>query len=792
MSKVSPNQYLVEKKKGSKKSGNLRPSDDVDPKIKETPEWLHPYAEYLYGQFHHGGTYYNARDSLKMFENRLYGFGRQSTSKYHEAIGIKPESASSASSAENGGKSRRAEQMNIASINWEAMSPAPKFKNIVVNKFMSIDHTIDLVDLSPDIRDEKLKRKWARKFEIENPEFTGLLKAASGIPEMPQQNEMLPQDIEELEIFDRMGGFKTAAEAINKKVAYGNFHHSDWPEIKRKMLSDIFDMGVAGCKTYYDKDSGKVKVRYVDPCRAGYEYNRYNNSLKSNYYFEIVDYTVAELRTLTGAEEKDIEKIAKSFVGYNGNPAEWNSTYNAPPSPRDGQMGVQNYGYDSFVVPVLDFEVLSVDTNYHTKRTKPDGETRVYKEKFGKSYPHSNQRETITNKTLNLYQAKWIIGTDIMFDYGRKKDIPRRPNGEVVPSFYFYAIEGPSMIDLMRSDIDNVIYYSLKIQNLVQKTPGDNIAVDWGAMQGIQMNGTDAGPHDLMRIRRQGGPLIVNLTTQGTMRYGGGGLPVMTLPGGIGKHFEELIVLYDRAVQNMRALTGLNEVVDSTSPNPEVTRGQAVLAAQASNNALNSIYAAYLWLKSKSAYSMMHSTQLAVKYSKKTYDVYYSMAGKNAVEIISMTKDHTLKDLGIFVKIRATNEDRQETKQMLIQAYQSGQITASEYLFVKDYIDDGRTDDAIAFLAYREKQRAQQALEEKKAGAQEQGQQELQKLQLQSKIELEKEQQLSAIRIAEHEAMRQIDANYKIQEQDAESQNSIEEEAAKATLPNNSQKNTSK
>ena len=91
------------------------------------------------------------------------------------------------------------------------------------------------------------------------------------------------------------------------------------------MLEDLLDIGFAGCRDYVDMNTGRVKTKYLDPVNLIAQYSRSRNYENSSYFGYVEEYTIAELRVITGLPETMLNKIAHTNSGYYGNPAasEW-------------------------------------------------------------------------------------------------------------------------------------------------------------------------------------------------------------------------------------------------------------------------------------------------------------------------------------------------------------------------------------------------------------------------------------------------------------------------------------
>ena len=119
----------------------------------------------------------------------------------------------------------------------------------------------------------------------------------------------------------------------------------------------ICGLGMAVTKRSNDPNEG-IKTEYVDPINFIHSYTEDPNFADLLYAGHVKRISIQELKRLAGheLEEEDFKKIATSVKNKFGNdPAYLNSSsYNR-------KLQRNQYGYDEYMVDVLDFEFVSVD-----------------------------------------------------------------------------------------------------------------------------------------------------------------------------------------------------------------------------------------------------------------------------------------------------------------------------------------------------------------------------------------------------------------------------------------------
>jgi hypothetical protein len=155
---------------------------------------------------------------------------------------------------------------------------------------------------------------------------------------------------------------------------------------------------------------------------------------------------------------------------------------------------------------------------------------------------------------------------------------------------------------------------------------------------------------------------------------------------------EEFVRLIDLNIGLIRDLTGINQIADASTPNPEQSVGGSELAVAATNNALRPIYSGYIRLKEFTARKCALRVQLLVKHDKKAYEGYMPVVGRVGVKMLSIGADSI--DANYFIKLEArpTEAMKQEIRKAAIAAMQPSRdghsaIEYPDYLLINRALD---------------------------------------------------------------------------------------------------------
>ncbi len=659
------------------------PKDEIDPKDKNE-EWGRKWCEAMYAAWVTDRTGVPFSQIEELWNLRRYGAGNQPVSKYQKILLDESEPG--------------ADSEGYLNINWEIFSVAPKFKYVVVGMFEQQDHNIVATAVDPASTKLKEDAKFMKWFKSQFKDK--LQQIDSGMGNIQNNSEYLPGSVEELELYSQMGGFKLAKEMKIEQGLDYTFHISDWKETKRKILHDFLDINKAAVKDYLDPYTRKVKTRYVDPLAFIGQYSRHWDHRNMEYGGELIKESVSNIRKNTDITESELRNLAQFYNGRNGNGnfSSWTEG--------DLQIDTGGWKYDNFQIDVMDCEWFSVNSKYLSKRPNDYGETYLYEEKWGKNV--NNKKKTTEVKNIKVvYRCKWLVGTDRTYDFGLQYDVPRPGKKEVELSYSFYQLPGRSMVSLMVQNLDSLQLTWLKLQNAIAMSANSGIAVEYTALSNVKLGGNKLEPLELLSIRRDTGDLIYKSTThRGQMNIPAGIRPIQELTGGLGPQLAEFISIIDLNINLIRSLTGINQVADASSPDPEQSVGGSELAVAATNNALRPIYSGYIRLKEFTARKCALRIQLVVKHDKKAYEGYIPVLGRMGVKTLSIGADDV--DANYFIKIEArpTEAMKQEIRKAAIEAMQPSRdghsaIEYPDYLLINRALSDGNLKFAEGYLSHK-------------------------------------------------------------------------------------------
>lgn len=668
------------------------PSHDVDPASKGA-EWHMQFAKALYSNYLNDRCGIRYSEVAQMIINRSYAAGNQDTEQYKDILIGKKDIMDG-------------QRKGWANIDFSRIvSVAPKFRRILLGIFLGQEHEISCNAIDENAgseREDMMWRVWAEKKE---KQLIALIDGITGT-ETPE-SEYEPATIEELELYNDMGGFKLKLEVAMENALGFIDYDSNWRVIKGKLIGDAVDLGKMAVKDYVDVATQKVKKRYVDPIDFIYTLDQ-DGQISKAAEFRL--YTIETIREETGLPEATILKMAEDVRGRFGNASNIDGF-------RDFDEKTGAYKYNDFVVPVLETEFASNDIKYKTERKTRSGDTVMFDEPWrttsaGKRIPpkvwNTDNKKTKSIPVKVYRKCKWAIGTETCWDYGLSFDIPRPKRDQALSSYHVVTLDGIPIMQAAIPNFDQVQLANLRIQNALAMAPNSGIAYEFSSLQGMSIGAKGLDPMDIVKMHRQSGSFFYKATVhRGGMISPTAGKPIQELSGGIGPILNECMAIISMNLETIRDVTGIGQGMDAMTPGSETGLGVMQQTISATNNSLRPIYDAYITLKEDCARSCVLRVQTVAKYSK-GYWGYDKVVGKVAWSAIEMSADFTFSEMGIKISALPTAQDVMDMEATLRGALQSGQngkptITMSEYFAIKRIIRSGGSlKFAQVLLAHRE------------------------------------------------------------------------------------------
>jgi len=668
------------------------------------------------------GSLYKRR--YKEFEtSRSYANGTQDTTIYKQILN---------SLDPNNGDG------TMMTLDWTPVPIVPKFAKIVVNKIISSYRYPQVEAIDPLSRSEKDVKKKKIALRIENKEMFEDAKN-SGL-EVDVDPDSLPETPEEVEIFLDTN-IKTDAEiaaqlATNMTLSWNNFDE----RVYRRCVEDLVSCGMAVTKRSNDPNYG-INEEYVDLAFFVHSYTDDPTFSDIVYAGHIKRISIQELKRLCGDQlsEEEYQKIAKTVMNkYGNNASRFMENY------YDQRLSRYTYGYDEFTLEVLDFEFLSVDSMIYEKKKSRFGNIGFYYKGNTYETPKNSiyDREPVQMNNATVYGGMYIIGTEHILNYGQKNNVPKNIH-DITRAQMSYSVVATNIRNMVpKSLVSSVIGFAdqlqlshLKIQQAIAKAKPDGIIIDVEGLENVDLGrGGDLQPLEIQDIYEQTGVFYYRSKNP---EGGFQNPPVRQIDNSI-RNINELIALYNHYLRMIRDATGINEVVDGSTPKGEALVGVNQMAMAAANNALYDVTNASMILYRKVCEDILKCLQILPSQSV-LYNVYEKAIGKTNMEVLNSFKDLPMYNFGIRVLSDLSDRDRQYLEQNIQIALGQREIDLEDAIAIRNIKD---VDQAERLLIIRRKKRIAKQQEMQQMNIQAQAQANAQASQVAAQAEVQKQQAL--------------------------------------------------
>ena len=672
------------------KQGNF-PDPLASPEAKAAKSYGLKYARAIESQWGHTDDHGSIfRKRLDEFERyRDYANGTQDTKIYKQIL--------NSLDPNNGDGS-------LLNIDWSPVPIIPKFVKIVVNKILSKNPYPNVEAIDPLSITEKERKKAELKFNVENKEMLQQAKMA-GI-EVGAEIEKIPDTPEEAEIFLE-SNIKTNAEiaaqiAANLTLEWNEYNHT----VHRRAVTDLVSVGMGVTKNDYDPNYGLV-TKYVDPAYFIHSYTEDPLMNDLTYAGHIKRITISELRRLAGDEftEEEYRQMATNVQNkYANDPNKLSHSY------YDRNLQRTIFGYDEYIVEVMDFEFLSVDDVFYESKESRFGNVGFYYKGMMYQPPKESvfDRKPIRMSFVTLYGGSYIIGTNKMYGYGMKNNQPRNIHDITRTRLSYSAVSVNMRRMIPKSMVSGIVGFAdqlqithLKIQQSIAKAKPDGLIIDIEGLENVQLGqGGELQPLEIQDIYEQTGIFYYRSKNP----EGGFQNPPIREIGNAIRNIEAYVNTYNHYLRMIRDATGINEVVDASTPKGDALVGVRQQAIEASNNATYDITHASMMLYKKVVEYIVKCVQIMPSQSV-IYRVYENAIGKSNMDVLASFKDLPMYNFGVRVVPEMSDMDKAYLEANIQQSLAQGEIDLEDAMAIRRLKD---VDQAEQLLVVRRKKRIKQ------------------------------------------------------------------------------------
>jgi hypothetical protein len=690
-----------------------------DPRLKKDKPYYIQKCEAIYSPYVRDLCSIPATAGEEMSFLRAFGSGDQPESRYRKIVkrAVQEITAMGDKVVFDTEEAKRKGYYNTL---WTVVSRAPLIRSNLIGLFQGADFK---VQATPTDRTSKNNMEDA-EMELwaitKNKDFLKDFDKSAGIK--TDSPDFMPDSQDEMDVYRDTGGFKPNFARVMEKCMKTTDDESDWQEIKKLMNGDVVDLNVRACKDYYDPEENIIKTKWLDPQNTIIQWSQYPDHHDSEYAGHLDVMNISELRQwIPDKPESYYRNIAWNACGYAGNPAAMEF--------RNYKFQHSNgtYGYDFFKILYADFEWIDIDTKTEVLFDNKFGRQLSKEVDFGSDLKDFMPKQTdtgeISNKVLRftdkrrLFTAKWIVGTDELFDWGPAYDQVKPTKKEVSLTYHVYLYRGKSIIKRLIPIFDQFQILWLKLQNAIAymrnegglfnanaimqfaKTPEERAKWTQGFLE--------AGYNFFLETQAMG---MRNTSMQ----------PFFPIPGGMGRTLPDIIAAFELNGKMVEEITGFNPLTLGTTPNADAPVTSQKISVASMNNTLKDFVSGYFTMRKQRSELVCRWIQICVKTNQYARKAYSDRVGDMDVKILEVAEGDGAK-YGISL-IPLPDDVQKENVYKNIDAglkkndMNQGGITVSDALILSGMIDGECTLKEIAFeFAIREKKNMKRQAEIAKA-----------------------------------------------------------------------------
>jgi len=682
-----------------------------------------------------GCRYYD--QSREFHRLRLYARGEQSVGKYKNELAIDGD-------------------LSYLNLDWTPVPILPKFVDIVVNGMT--DRLFKVRAYAQDAMSSSKRNQFQENVETQmaGKDVFNLVQKEFGVDPFTMNPNDVPDNDEELSLYMQLN-YKPAIEIAEEVAINTILEENRYQDIRKRLDYDQMVLGVSVAKHEFRKGEGVV-IDYVDPANVVYSYTEDPYFKDCFYWGEIKTMPIAELIKIDpDLTNEDMDLISKYSQS-------WSSYYNVS----------ESYENDMFyrdTCTLMFFNYKTTKKFVYKKKKLENGGERVIEKDDEFNPPQEMMDEgnfERVEKTIEVwYEGVMVMGTNIVLKWELAKNMvrPKSASQHAIPNYvacaprmYKGVIE--SLVRRMIPFVDLIQVTHLKMQQIIARMVPDGVFIDADGLNEVDLGtGNAYNPEDALRLYFQTGSVVGRSYTQDG-EFNNARVPIQPINStGSASKMQLLISNYNHYLEMIRAVSGLNEARDGTSPNPDALLGVQKLAALSSNTATRHILESSLFILRRLSEALSQRVSDILEYAD-FKEEFLNQIGSYNIETLEQIKDLYLHDFGIFIDIAPDEEERAQLEQNIQMALSKQDINLEDAIDIRE-LKNIKVANQLLKVKRKKKQEADQQQQMQMQQMQSQTQMQSQQMAAQAaqqKIQLEAQAKMQLEQTKAQLSMQRLDA----------------------------------
>lgn len=686
------------------------PPDNIDPKKKLEKQYYLDVQQALYADYINDRLaipYSNVGTGRTIEELQLYATGRQSPDKIKKYL-LKKQGEGFVT------------KMNVS---YEGYAKLPQLLDIMRSRNMTQEFDVRLTCIDENSMATIEATRQMMRFIVDQntQEF---LKTSIYKPDMqPDPQELGLTSAQAVDTYIESGGFTLQWQIAGEAACAKSKMESYYKMFQDQVMDDLIinPNGICGAKTYIEKSTKIPKFRRVDMRMALVPYSIYRDFHDITRAAEIRTMTMTDIsRENPNLTPQQLYDIAMTYQWMN------------PPMLNYSTGGYSNWLRSSTFftsadpvmsarIFVLDSQWLSVDIQTNIKNERGFYKNVDFDHKLT-AKDAKNGDEKIQKKVIRKYYAQWVVGSDILLDYGMCEDVVyygQDGNKRPKLDFFFAQTGNMSLVERCVALIDDMNMILVKYRNGWASLPASPaMAIQQNLIENVMLNGKVQQPEDIMRAFIELGVLYYNsLDDNGDPLFMAGGakpieyMNVAQMASVMSVCSQELLV----KANELRDVLGLQNGADGGGgKSPYQGLGETELALQVSNASLQPTFNSFNYLFRNMFTDIIKKWQIVAKDG--AVKLPYAVLGEHNMKMLELGSEFTNMDFNVEVTIAPSSQERAAILQSLLQLKTQGEatggaqgISAAQYIFLYEKVMAGQIKAAYFSLAKMEAKRSAEA-----------------------------------------------------------------------------------
>jgi len=596
---------------------------------------------------------------------RLYARAEQSQQKYKNEIAYKGD-------------------LSYTVLDWSIVPIIPKFVDIIVNGMADrvMKPKVEAVD--PLSSQKKLDYRENIEEQMAGKEHLLKMQENFGIDPFTMNPDDVPETEEDLELYMNLN-YKPAVEIAQEISITAILEENDIDDVKWMYDYDQTVLGVGF--VYHEFRPGEgINVRYLDPANVVYSYTE-NPYFKDCFYWGHIERTpLSEISKINPKIANDpdmmdkIKSYSTAWFDYHALGHEYTD-----PSYRENTTTLLHFSYKT-------------THRFKYKRKIKNGETVRLIEKDEDWDPgvdavnESDDFEVVEKMVEVWYDGIKVAGTDIMLKWELQENMvrPESATQKAIPRYIgcaprMYKGKIISLLDRMIQYADAIQLVHLKLQQVVARTIPDGVYIDADGLNEVDLgNGSKYNPNEALNLYFQTGSVVGrSFTMDGEFNHGK--IPIQELNhSSAGNKIRALIETYDKNLDMLRDVTGINKAVDGSSPDERSLVGVQKLAALNSNTATRHILDAKFRMLKGVCEAISLRLNDVLKYSEEFREEFVQKVGKYNKQVIESMSTMYLNSFAIHIHIAPDEEQKQRLEENVQRALDKENIDLEDAIEIRE------------------------------------------------------------------------------------------------------------